>query len=1052
MIDPRKITPLLSNMSVEREIGRGPNGVVYLVSRRIDGKKLTLKHIPVPTSDAQTKALIFAGAVSSEADAQRYYNSLVKEIKAELLLLNNIKNASNLLKVRGYQVDQKLIGIGFDVYILADYCQPLPDYLSKHAITKLQAINLAIDLCTALEQLRSNGLIHKDVRPNNIYLSDSRHFIIGDLGLVKISELDYSSMPDHLLTDYTAPEVLSSDAALSETMDIYSVGMILYEIYNGGLLPTDSNGSFQRTDAELPAPVYADMTLSEIILRACAFDPEARYQSPSEMKQALILYLQRSSVTSDPLVPPPPPSEDDSSVDITTIAAAVEAGQVAEGVTDLLSNEPPAEDINPDFSEDQQDGQFAGFPIEDEAGPAHPSLNELSDDDLLLPTDGEISVEDFLASVRSAPGLEVVSMDSDGNTVTVPGYETEETLPEDTQYVDSADNRSADPDADNPETEVAVPSEHAVVSGDADENNVPEPADTDAATAGKLPAKADTNAATTKKALSKADLAEESPAGETSSDKPRRIKNRAKFRNDDVNVYDDGYEDSDEFEDEEYVQTSPWKKILISVIVLLVLAGGSFALYTFKTDTVQSMRSEVLSSSSVLIQADTKNDSSMEVVCSNAAGEIARVPYTEGGATFTDLNPSTTYTFTMKSTAGKFLLGSKQLDATTNQLTNLTGFAASSVSAVSANLALGGTGPQPEKWIVTLTSDSGEIVTAESSGTEIHVEGLKPETTYNATIARSDGDDLSGTTTCTFTTMGYTTLSSFETTQVDTDSISVQWAYTGTVPESWTVICEGTDGSSTSQEVNGTECTLDGLTQGVTYTLTLSCDSLEKTELNTLNVGIPTVTVTNITSTQNEDGNIEVSWDYTGDTTPAQWSVSYTYEAENEATPILVTSDTNSVVLENLVPDANYTIKVVGADEFSVGGSAETTCVTAEAEDYSNYGCSDANMSLYILEDNPDDLETPSTTFTSSEHIAFSIQVNYEASEEEKSAETLYVIRNSNNIPVYVYTSSRSWPGTWTTAKHTGNLPDMPQKPGSYTFEVYFDGGFLASAEFTVSG
>ena len=70
MIDPKRVTPLLTNMSVDREIGRGPNGTVYQVTRRMDGRKLALKHISIPANDAQTKALIYAGAVTDEAGAK----------------------------------------------------------------------------------------------------------------------------------------------------------------------------------------------------------------------------------------------------------------------------------------------------------------------------------------------------------------------------------------------------------------------------------------------------------------------------------------------------------------------------------------------------------------------------------------------------------------------------------------------------------------------------------------------------------------------------------------------------------------------------------------------------------------------------------------------------------------------------------------------------------------------------------------------------------------------------------------------------------------------
>lgn len=1028
MIDPRKITPLLSNMTVDREIGRGPNGVAYLVTRRLDGKKMVLKHISIPASDAETKALIYAGAVSGEADAQRYYASLVKDIKSELLLLNGIKNASNILKFRGYQVDQKFIGSGYDVYLLADFCRSLPAYIAAHPLTKLQAVNLAIDLCSGLEQLRAAGLVHKDIRPTNIYLGDNRHFLLGDLGVVKMTDLEYSSMPDQLLTDYSAPEVVPSDASLSATMDIYSVGMILYEIYNGGLLPMGDNDRFVRTDGELPAPAYADIALSDIILRACAFDPENRYQTPGEMKQALVLYMQRGNISNTPLVPPAQAQEEEAEVDVATIAATVEAGQAAE-----------AEQNDEDSQAGEREIPDPGFVLDEEDDVPKISLNDLSDDDLLLPADTEISVEDFLASIRSTPGLEVVSMDAKGNTSTVPGYETEETLPEGTEIVDSADNHvSAEAEQEIAAELAAEDSQQPETSA----NPVEEPDEAPQEPVEEAPQ----------------EPVEEAPPQRSRRKRPRPAPEPP--QNDDPNVYDSGYEEpeGDEYDDDGDSDgpTSGWKKALIAVIVVLVLAGGSFAGYLFMTDTVKNVTAESVSSSSVVVKAETKNNTPMEVVCSTATGEVSRMPFNAGGTTFTGLNPSTTYTFTLKSTGGKLLLGSKSAEIKTEQMTNLTGFAASSVSAVSANLVISGTGAQPDKWIVTCTADNGDVVTAEATDASepIEVTGLTPATNYTATIARGDGDQLGGTTTCTFTTMDYTVLNTFEAENVTATGATVKWTYTGTVPDSWTVTCEGTDGSSTAQNVTGTECALDGLSAGVTYTVTLSCPSLQETDRKTITVEISSASVTEIVSTQDENGNIKVEWQFTSDEAPKQWNISYVYASENEVTPTLMTTDTNSLTLENPVPNTEYTFTIESADDLPVGGSTQTTCVTGEAEKFTDYGCSDATMTLYALEENPDSLEDETDSFTTAEHIAFKVEVNYDATDEDKQVKTLYVIRGTNGVPYYVYRNDdpgRSWSGSWTTARHTGDLPDTISKPGSYTLEVYFNGKLLASKDFTVT-
>ena len=1081
MIDPRKITPLLSNMSVDREIAKGPNGHVYLVTRRLDGKKLALKHISIPASDTQTNALIYSGAVKNTADAHKYFYTLVKEIKNELLLLNNIKNAPNILKFRGYQVDEKYIDAGYDVYLLSDYLPSLPKFIAKNNITQLQAINLAIDLCSALEQLRSAGLIHKDVHPNNIFLGTGKQFLLADLGVSQISELSYSSMPDNLITEYTAPEVQADSATLSETMDIYSIGMILYEIYSGFQLPLNSEGEFRRTAGQaLPAPEHADIALSEIILRACAFDPDDRYQDPSDMKQALMLYMQRGNISDEPLLPMPEPepepeapaaAEEDEDVNFAVIAATIEEGQAAQKAsaeasesasmeeTKVVPSADAVSEANEDYSAAEETAEEEMPEMEPVAPPTpKPSLNDLGEDDMLLPSSGEISIEDFIASLRTSSGLEVMAMDNQGNMSTVPGYETEETLPDDTEFVDSADNHFAVlknmgemPTSDVEEYEaedapaVAPDPELDDIMGMLVDYN-----EEDARIAAEEP---EYTAPEAQETPEEAPVAEEPEVPVQPKKQRRKRKPEPQPESEPAEDYGIGYDSGEEDFDDDYAYEKPgstWKKILITIIVLLVLAGGSFALYTFKTDTINSIESEVLSSTSVLVTAKSKNNSAMEVVCSTAAGEtVARLGYTEAGVTFTDLSPDTTYTFTLESADSKLLLGSKTVNARTREMTSLNGFGASSVSAVSATLALSGTGQQPDSWVVTLTpKDGGEIVTATSSTIPVVVTGLAPNTTYTAEISRGDGDLLGGTTTCEFSTMDYTRLSRFETTDITTSSVSLAWEYSGTVPDKWSIRCVGSDGTDTTQDIAGTECSLDGLTSGETYTISLLCESLEPTEMSTIEVGIPAITVTSIESTANDDGDIEVSWEYTGDITPENWQVSYAYitAGGTPAATTLVSTDTNSVTISDLLPDTSYEITLVTADNLNVGGEVTTTCVSAEAEDFTDYGCNGAEITLYVQGD-PDNA---TNSFTTQDLISFAIQVHYDASEEEKSAATTYIIRDAGGNPLYIYQSERSWPGTWTTAKHTADLPETIPTPGEYTLDVYFNGQFLASKTFTV--
>ena len=305
------VSPLLSNMEVVSCISARGAVSVYLVKSTKTAQTYILKHISVPESQKQVDALLFTGAASSTEDAQKYYEQVVTDYREELETLEQLAASPNLDCFRSYQIEPKEDGVGFDIYLLAEHRTTLSEYLADNAITHLCAVNLAMDLCSALVDLRAAGLVHRDVKPGNIYLNSQGHFVLGDLGIAKIEELKYCSMPENMLSSYSAPEVFSLVGSIEPTTDIYSVGLILYRIYNGNHAPFEDERTSAKaadklriTGKDLPAPMYADYEMAEIIHKACAFKPEDRYQDPNEMKQALVEYMKRNQSDDTLIVPP----------------------------------------------------------------------------------------------------------------------------------------------------------------------------------------------------------------------------------------------------------------------------------------------------------------------------------------------------------------------------------------------------------------------------------------------------------------------------------------------------------------------------------------------------------------------------------------------------------------------------------------------------------------------------------------------------------------------------------------------------------------------------
>lgn len=311
MAELKLVAPLLSNMEVVECVSTHGATSVYIVKSIRSNQTYILKHISVPESRKQVDALIFTGAASDEEQAQEYYKQVVTDYQSELETLETLSASPNLDCFRSYQIVPKEEGVGYDVYLLAEHRKTLVEHLRDNAMTRLSAIGLGLDLCAALSDLREAGLIHRNVKPSNIYLSSQGHFVLGDLGIAKISELKYCSIPEHILSSYSAPELFDLVGRIEPTCDLYSVGLILYRIYNGNHGPfedekTSAKAADKRrvTGEELPAPMYADYELADIILKACSFEPKKRYQTPEELRDALVDYTKRNQVDDTLIVPP----------------------------------------------------------------------------------------------------------------------------------------------------------------------------------------------------------------------------------------------------------------------------------------------------------------------------------------------------------------------------------------------------------------------------------------------------------------------------------------------------------------------------------------------------------------------------------------------------------------------------------------------------------------------------------------------------------------------------------------------------------------------------
>ena len=301
MSEPKLISPLLDGFAMGDAISDRGGVRCYPAMKEDSDNKYIVKVISVPASQRQLDALLLTGAFQDASGAMAYFKETADEIEREVQALRKLSKLEGFLPYESMQiVPMEGNDIGYAVYLLSAYRRSLDKFMRKHLMTHLNAVNLGLDLCAAMAACRNSGYLYADLKPTNIYISDEKEFRVGDLGLVSLDSLKYTSLPARYYSPYSPPEVRDSMNTLNDTVDVFAIGMILYQVFNNGQLPPGG----VIPSKESPAPANADYEMAEIIYKACALDPKDRWKDPVEMGQALVSYMQRNTVNDTPLAPP----------------------------------------------------------------------------------------------------------------------------------------------------------------------------------------------------------------------------------------------------------------------------------------------------------------------------------------------------------------------------------------------------------------------------------------------------------------------------------------------------------------------------------------------------------------------------------------------------------------------------------------------------------------------------------------------------------------------------------------------------------------------------
>jgi serine/threonine protein kinase len=278
---PEELAPYFPQLEVLECLGRGGMGVVYKARQKTLNRFVALK-------------LLAPERVHDTPFAERF----TREAQALAAL-----NHPNIVTI--YDFGQA----GGFYFLLMEFVDGLNlrQLLRARKFTPEEALTIVPPLCDALQFAHDRGIVHRDIKPENLLLDKAGRVKVADFGIAKMlgtvsagGDACEPAAPDNVTQTavgtpgYSAPEQKTDPQRVDSRADIYSLGVVFYEMLTGEL-PGKS--------IEPPSKkVRIDVRLDEVVLRALAWNPELRFQQVSEVKTMV------ETIVGDAGLPPAEPA------------------------------------------------------------------------------------------------------------------------------------------------------------------------------------------------------------------------------------------------------------------------------------------------------------------------------------------------------------------------------------------------------------------------------------------------------------------------------------------------------------------------------------------------------------------------------------------------------------------------------------------------------------------------------------------------------------------------------------------------------------------------
>ena len=268
----------------------------------------------------------------------------------------------------------------------------------------------------------------------------------------------------------------------------------------------------------------------------------------------------------------------------------------------------------------------------------------------------------------------------------------------------------------------------------------------------------------------------------------------------------------------------------------------------------------------------------------------------------------------------------------------------------------------------------------------------------------------------------------------------------------WTVLCYNDTGYNQNVTTSENTAQFSGIDTTAAYNIEVTAAGMSVG--TRFYISKNAVTITSIAVTPNR-GGLDVSWQFNGAETPSEWILSYIPEGSTVESAVATNGTYGRI--EGVVPGAAYTIRLQLKDGTTVIAGTQTVTVP-EAQPFNDYGATAEGM-VWQMCLRPEDpawvwwaVTNFQESFTADQKAGFVARLTNRYAVSGDPITIVYAVRDAEGKLVSAHVATEAWSNMWYQFYGEFDVPALPQTPGQYTLDIYFNGASAHHQEFTITG